>query len=100
SQRSAGPCSLNRKFLMKPTCQTLTPGPLITPLAAEPNCPGWGAANAPASNQRFTERWSEGRLGSRDWSGRRVTLAAVRLVVWAVPVVSGPLHIGVRNCPE
>src|SRR5215468_662098 len=33
-------------------------------------------------------------------SGRSVTFAGVRLEVNAVPVGSGPLHCGVRNCPE
>jgi hypothetical protein len=72
----------------------------MTPLAAVPNEPIVGRAKAVGSNQRLAVRWAPGRLGSRNWSGRIVTWAGVPLVVNTVPVGSGPVHIGVRNCPE
>ena len=72
---------------------------MITPLAAVPNAPGVGGPNAVGSNQRLVERADESRLALRRWFGRIVTWAGVLLVVNAVPVGSGPVHCGVRNCP-
>src|SRR5215212_5112039 len=82
-----------------PRCQTFEPGPMMTPLAADPKAPAVGGPNAVGSNQRLVERSDEPRLASCRWLGRIVTCAGVRLEVKAVPVGSAPVHCGVRNCP-
>src|SRR3954453_2876217 len=89
--------SVRDKCLYSPTFQQLIPGPLIVPFAPVPKRPGPGMPKAAGLNQREIERGSAGRFGSLNWSGRRVTLAGVVLVVNAVPVVSGPVYCGVRN---
>src|SRR5436190_12039846 len=71
----------------------------MTPFDEVPKEPRVGGAKAPASNHDDSVRWSEGRFGSRKIFGLMVTVAGVELVVYAVPVGSGPVHKGVRNMP-
>src|SRR5580704_7689839 len=73
---------------------------MMTSFAEVPNCPGCGGPNAAVLNQPLTDRWLLGRLGFPSSSGRIETIAGVVLVVKAVFVGSGPVHIGVRKPPE
>src|SRR5690242_4599573 len=85
--------------LLNSMLKELKPGPRTTPLAEVPNCPGAGAVSAAGLNHLFTERESPGRFGFAMASGRIVTFAGVLLLVYAVPVGSGPVHSGVRFWP-
>src|SRR5579872_6216781 len=73
---------------------------MITSFAEVPNCPGCGGPNAAVLNHPFTDRLLLGRFGFPSSSGRIETIAGVVLVVKAVFVGSGPVHIGVRKLPE
>src|SRR5262245_34966867 len=100
NSRRARACSPSRKCFASPASKTTLPGPTITPFAAVPKLPGCGGPKAVGSNHRLTVRRADGSVGSRSVSVLSVTFAGVRLDVNAVPVGSGPLHCGVRNCPE
>ena len=88
------------KCFARPRSQTTAPCPWMSPFAAVPNYPGVGGPKAAGSNHRVVVRCDGGRLGSLNWFGRIVTWAGVPLDVKAVPVGSGPVQSGVRNCPE
>jgi hypothetical protein len=72
-------------------------GPMTMPFPAFPKLPAAGGANAARLYQFETVRWPAGRLGFATTLGRMVTVGAVALVVFAVPVGSAPVHSGVRK---
>src|SRR5438067_12841822 len=80
SQRSRA-LSWNRNSLARPAANTLTPGPLMTPLPDVPKCPGCGGTNAFGSNHRSSVRCPPDKLGLLRMSGRSVTEAGVKAIL-------------------
>src|SRR5205823_516031 len=97
SQRKRAPLSFRKNSLARPMCQMLTPGPMMVPFDAEPNCPLAGGANAVVSNH-WLMLFPLARLGFFRRFGRMVTSGG-SLVVYAIPTGSGPVQKGVRKYP-
>src|SRR5229473_3911555 len=81
SQRNRAPLSLMKNSLASPMCQIFTPGPMIVPFAADPNCPFSGGANELVSNHWLMLRCPLARLGFFRIFGRRVTSGASLVVL-------------------